>query len=69
MTKQTLTFKELIDFTGMTRKQLQAWIDAGLLKFINTNISGSTNIRYRFLTSQIESWLENIQQTMGEARK
>ena len=62
---KTIAFHELIDYTGMTRKQLQSWINNGFLKFINTNISGTTNLRYRFLVSEVDKFLENIQQTMG----
>ena len=65
MPKKTLTFKELIDYTNMTRKQLQAFINNGFLAFINTNISGVKNIRYRFTPNEVDRFLVSVQKTMG----
>ncbi|HAN20125.1 MAG TPA: hypothetical protein DCP51_00355 [Clostridiales bacterium] len=67
--KKTLTFKEIIEYTGLSRKVIQSFVDNGSLKFINTNMSGNTNLRYAFMTSEVDKFLERIQQTMTEGKK
>ena len=68
MTKKTMTFAELIGYTGMTRKQLQCLINSGNLRFINTNCSGSCNVRYAFLVSEVDNFLDRVPQTMMERK-
>jgi hypothetical protein len=65
---RTMSFRDLIEYTQFTRKQLQSYINNGALKFINTNMSGAKNVRYRFLTAEVDRFLERIQQTMTGAK-
>ncbi|HAN21182.1 MAG TPA: hypothetical protein DCP51_05845 [Clostridiales bacterium] len=69
--KKTMTFKETMLYSGLSRKIIQSFVDNGNLKFLNVNINGakSTNIMYRFLVSDVDKFLSQISQTMTEGKK
>ena len=63
MDKKTLDFKETISFLGMTRKQILWFVRNGNLKYIDVG-QGQVYPRYRFLVSELERFLINIQKTI-----
>jgi len=64
MIAQTIAMKNLIEYTGFTRKQLMHFISTGILPYINVGL-GHDVPRYRFRISEVDRFLVRIEKKIN----